>query len=481
MSPSLASLIYACGIAGLFYLDRDKSIRTSKALWLPVLYLWIIGSRPLSVWLGIGPPSGINTALEGSPVDGAFFQILLIAGICVLAVRGRRVTNFLTKAFPIPILIYFVFCLVSILWSDYPGLALKKWTKSVEDLVMILVVATDEQPVAALRRLFSRLGFVLLPASMLLIKYYPGFGRFYGDWDGSEMSVGVTLDKNMLGVVTFVLSLGAVWRVLGLLSGEEKTVDRRRHLLAQGVLLAVGVWLLTTADSATCLVCFILGAGLMLVTRRRFIRRSPAMLYVLIFLFLVIASSLFFLGGRGSVAHALGRPENLKRTAIWEAVIPMASNPLVGAGFESFWLNSRVHARLWDLFPNLPLNEAHDGYLEVYLNLGWIGVALIVFILIDGFRRSVGAFRREPALGSLFLAYALTATTYNITEAGFRMLSAFWVFFLLAVIEASSFAAGVAVGASPPFDAPHDRPPELPTRNALAMGLTRRTMARKLV
>ena len=156
MSPSLASLVYACGIAGLFYLDRDKSIRTSKALWLPVLYLWIIGSRPLSVWLGIGPASGVNTALEGSPVDGAFFQILLIAGICVLAVRGRRVANFLTKAFPIPILIYFVFCLVSILWSDYPGVALKKWTKSVEDLVMILIVATDEQPVAALRRQFRK-------------------------------------------------------------------------------------------------------------------------------------------------------------------------------------------------------------------------------------------------------------------------------------------------------------------------------------
>src|SRR6266581_1924930 len=30
MNPSLASLVYACGIAGLFYLDRDESIRTSR-------------------------------------------------------------------------------------------------------------------------------------------------------------------------------------------------------------------------------------------------------------------------------------------------------------------------------------------------------------------------------------------------------------------------------------------------------------------
>ena len=81
MNPSLASLVYACGIAGLFYLDRDKSVRTSKALWLPVLYLWILGSRPVSVWLGVGPATGTNAQLDGSPVDRAFFAALLIAAI----------------------------------------------------------------------------------------------------------------------------------------------------------------------------------------------------------------------------------------------------------------------------------------------------------------------------------------------------------------------------------------------------------------
>ena len=95
MNPSLASLVYVCGIAGLFYLDRDKSVRTSKALWLPVLYLWVLGSRPVSVWLGIAPPSGTNIQLDGSPVDGAFFGILLIAAICVLVHRGRRTLIFL--------------------------------------------------------------------------------------------------------------------------------------------------------------------------------------------------------------------------------------------------------------------------------------------------------------------------------------------------------------------------------------------------
>jgi exopolysaccharide production protein ExoQ len=468
MSPSLASLVYVCGIAGLFYLDRDKSVETSKMLWLPVFYLWIIGSRPLSVWLGIGPPSGTDAQMEGSPIDGAFFQILLVAAVIVLILRGNRVAKFLIANFPIPVLLYFVFCLLSVIWSDYSLVALKKWIKSVEDVVMILVVVTDPQPIAALRRFFSRLGFILLPYSLLLIKYYPGIGRQYGFWDGGVVNTGVTLDKNLLGAVTFVLSLGAVWRVLALYSGEEKhdRRDRRRHLLAQGTVLSLGVWLLTLANSATSLVCFMLGAGFMLITKRQFIRRHPAAIHVCVVALILAAGMAMILGGQESAARALGRNSNLTgRTEIWAAVIPLASNPLVGAGFESFWLDPYVHAKLWEAIPGLPLNEAHDGYIEVYLNLGLIGVFLIVLILLDGYRRAVKAFRHEPALGGLLLAFVLTATTYNITEAGFRMLGITWIFMLLTLMEASATLASVGLGAPLTLEALSERSHEVPAQN----------------
>src|ERR1700746_3896345 len=161
MNPSIASLVYACGIAGLFYLDRDKSIRTSKALWLPVVYLWLVGSRPVSAWLGVDAAAGTHVQLVGSPVDRALFAALLIAAICVLVQRGPRTLSFLNANGPI--LIYFLFCLLSILWSDFPVVALKRWTKAIGDVLMILIVVTDEQPVPALRRLFSRTGFLLIP------------------------------------------------------------------------------------------------------------------------------------------------------------------------------------------------------------------------------------------------------------------------------------------------------------------------------
>jgi len=476
MNPSLASLVYACGIAGLFYLDRDKSIRTSKALWLPVLYLGVLGSRPASVWLGITPPGGANI-LEGSPVDAAFFAILLIAGICVLVHRGRRTRTFLAANGPI--LIYLLFCLFSIIWSDFPGVAFKKWIKAIGDVMMILIVVTDKEPVAALRRLFSRLGFILVPISLLFIKYYPYLGRAYDGWTGAQMNNGATLNKNTLGVITFVLLLGAVWRVLGLIRSDEIPNDRRRHLLAQGTLLTLGIYLLTMANSMTSSVCFAIGAGLMMATSLRFMKRHPAAVHALV-LSLLVTSSLVILFG-GSIFHALGRNSSLTgRTEIWAAVIPMAANPLVGAGFESFWLSPLVHQRLAEVIPGLPLNEAHNGYIEVYLNLGWVGLGLIGLIFVSGYFRSVKAFRREPALGSLLLAYILTEMIYNITEAGFRMMHPMWIFFLLAVIEASRIAAGVGVEASPLLQASSDRRvPELSTRNALSMRPVARKMERR--
>jgi len=467
MHATLASLVYVCGIAGLFYLDRDNTVKTSKALWLPVAYLGILGSRPLSTWLGVGN-SGADVQMEGSPLDAVFYGLLSIGAIIVLINRGPRAIRILSSNFPI--LIYFTYCLLSVIWSDYPGVAFKRWFKATGDILMILIVVTDEQPVAALRRLFSRLGFVLLPLSLLFIKYYPYLGRQYGAWGGEQINIGVTQDKNMLGVITFVLSLGALWRILALRSGDETTTDRRRHLWAQGILLAMGLWLLTLSNSATSLVSLILGAGLLFGTRLRSMRRNPATVHVFVLSLALAAGLVMALGGGASLTHAIGRNPTLTgRTDIWAALIPMAANPLVGAGFESFWLNPQVHARLWQLFPNLPLNEAHDGYLEMYLNLGWVGVALIVLILSDAYRRTVKAFRREPALGGLLLAYVLTVTTYNITEAGFRMMGITWIFLLLSLLEANAILASVSVPTSRPLNAPFNRPRELPARNQQAM------------
>jgi len=177
---------------------------------------------------------------------------------------------------------------------------------------------------------------------------------------------------------------------------------------------------------------------------------------------LLLGGAAFLLGGQGDVAHALGRQSNLSgRTEIWTALISVAPNPTLGAGFESFWTSPAVKD-FWRSLPNYwhpeTLNEAHNGYLEIYLNLGLVGVCLIAFVLISGYRRATKALRREPDLGGLLLAYIMVGATYSLTEAGFRMLDLIWVSLLLGIITASSVAAGLLNGGKPKSSPSHADP-----------------------
>lgn len=444
MNPSIASLICVCGIAGLFYLNRDNSVRTSKALWLPVIYLWIIGSRSVSTWLGVAPANGTNVQLEGSPLDAAFFGVLLGAAIIVLFFRGKgKAIGPLFTANRL-IVIYLLYCLVSISWAYYPDVGLKRWIKSMNDLAMVLLVITDDRPLAAFNRLISRVGFVLLPASVLFIKYYGELGRGY-DPNGGEMNTGVTTNKNSLGLIVLVITLATLWTFREVFI-DKRAPNRGRRLVAQGTLLAFGLALLEMANSATCIVCFFLGAGLMFATSLRVIRDRPGRVHALCLGILVVGGLTTLFAG-SVITSSLGRKSNLSgRTEIWAAIIPAVSNSVVGDGYENFWIGpdeKKVVQSLSGWWHPEDLNEAHNGYIETYLNLGWIGVCLISLILISGYRRAVAAFLLNRAVGGLMLAYVIVAAVYSITESGFGSPHPMWFFLLLAIGGATGVSAGL--------------------------------------
>ena len=236
----------------------------------------------------------------------------------------------------------------------------------------------------------------------------------------------------------------------------------------------MGIYLLTITHSSTSSLCFAIGVGLLLVTSIRFVRLHAGSVHVIVLILLVTAGMAALLAGTGGVASALGRDSTFSgRTDIWADVIPLAPNWLVGAGFESFWLSPYVHQRLAVLIPGLPLNEAHNGYIEIYLELGCVGLGLLVLVLIDGYRRSVSAFRREPALASLFIAYILTAVVYCLTEAGFRMVGAIWIFLLLSIIGASVIASGVPLRGTKLLDTSKEGSNESRTKNPLTPATSR--------
>jgi O-antigen ligase len=430
MTHILSTLACIAMITGLFYLDRDKDESTSKALWIPVLWLWIIASRPVSAWFSSAPATSlVDQYSDGSPVDAAIYGVLILGAILTLNIRAKQVTAFLRDN--APLLLFFAYCALSVLWADSPIISLKRWVKSIGDFAMILVVLTDPNPMLATRRIFARVAFILLPVSVLLIYAFPNLGSTYIETDKITMYVGVTTFKNLLGVTCMFCGLGSLWSFLG--NWRDRAQPHcMRHLAAHALVLLLSVSLIIKADSMTSLSCFAIAGAVMVISTSRIIGNRPR--YVLALAMGAIAFAIFavFLDSAGTLVSSLGRNATLTgRTQIWTAVLAQPINPILGTGFESFWLGDRLQS-VWSM-SQVGIEEAHNGYLEMYLNLGWIGVALLATLIAVGFRSVLSLFRTDPDAGRLRLALLTSSLIYSFTEAGFRMMSPTWIAFLLAV------------------------------------------------
>lgn len=454
MDPRIAAVMLAFGILGLFVLDRDSKAQTSKALWIPVMWLSISSSRMVSQWLGGSIVESADQLVEGNPLDARVYAALVVAGLMVLLARRRRVKTFLQANWPL--LIFLVYCAVSISWSEFPLVAFKRWTKALGDLAMILIVLTDDEPVAALKRVLARPGFVLIPLSILFIKYYPALGQAYSPWNGTAYNTGVATGKNGLGVICLVFGLASVWRLLEAVRNEEGT-RRVRSIIVHGTVMAQALWLFRMADSATSFVCFLIGSFLMTVTSLRAFAQKPAVVHLLVASMLLVVVYGTLLNPSAGLTDMVGRDSTLTgRTALWDELLPMAANPWAGTGYESFWLGERLEA-IWRINWWHPL-QAHNGYLEVFLDLGWVGLALLGLVMACGYRNVFRLLRGDSETVNLKLAYMVVAAAYNLTEFAFKEIHPLWIVFLLAVMAVPEASVPPGLDGAREVHEPQERP-----------------------
>lgn len=398
----------------------DNPARVSKALWIPTIWLFLAGSRPVSLWFQLRMVgTSADAQLEGSPLDRAIYTALIVCALIVLISRRRKIGSPLRANGPI--LVFLVYCAISIFWSDFPDVAFKRWIRGVGDIAMVSVVLTDPCADLAIQSLLMWTGILILPSSIVAEIVRGHLGLSY--------HTGVATNKNSFGMISMVVGLAAVWHFLTILRrGESK--NRTRQLFTHGSLAAMAIWCLWTANSATSTACFLMGVLILAATGWWSLK--PAFLNVTIasMLFLVVYATV--LNPQLGVVSTMGKDPTLTgRTDVWKAVIPMNPNPWFGAGFESFWLGSRLE-QLWTVFPWKP-NEAHNGYIELYLNLGWMGLILLAFAIVTGYRKVI-RFSKDTETGGLKLAYVVVALAYSVSEAGMRIFSPVWIMFLTAIM-----------------------------------------------
>lgn len=426
MSPQVALLLTIGFVVFLFQRDSREQPRVTGALWIPLLWLLIICSRYASQWLGAG---GASDLTEGSPLDAAVFLLLQVAGLVVLVRRRVSLSTFMSAN--VWLAAFLGYAALSILWSDFPFVAFKRWGKVLGHPIMILVIATEPDPRAALKCLMKRAAFVLIPVSITFIKYYPELGRGFDPWSGESTSTGITMDKSALGQDCLIFGFFFAWHFLTTLTRPKGRARRNELTLSLGFLAMIG-WVLYMARSTTSTMTLVLGISIVLLLRRGLIdkKRIGAYLATGVVLFAVVE---WLFGVSASVINALGKDATLTgRTELWEDVLKFNVNPIFGAGFESFWLGPRIEW-FWAKYWWRP-NQAHNGYIEMYLNLGWLGVILLLGWLGSVFRKANVSLLRDFEFGMFRMGLLLIIVVVNYTEATFKALHPLlFVFYIIAI------------------------------------------------
>jgi O-antigen ligase len=425
---SLATAVCLLFIVYLLWTDLRRPDSPSTALWVPVAWMFLAGSRYVSSWLNVGPRfASANDYAEGSPVDRAVFFALIVAGIVILA---RRKIDWPRLLFDNKwIVLYLLYCLASMAWSDEPTLLMKRWVKDLGNPIMALVILTEPRPYEAVGVVLRRLAILLLPLSVLFIKYYPELGRDYKA-DGTPMFTGVGHQKNDLGLMCLMAGIYLFWELLQRRENRHPGFMQQHKIIAV-VLTGMLAWLLRMSESQTSFVCLVAAVLLLLLGR---IARRPATIFGVLLCAAVALPFAEMLNLKELALSFLGRDPSLtNRTAIWQTLETFDVNPLVGVGYMSFWTGARLE-EVWRQTGST-INQAHNGYLEQYLNLGYIGVAFIAVIVLSGLLKVRRHLNDDQAAGILRLCFIVSAVLYNYTEASFYGMNNMWMLLLLGCLE----------------------------------------------
>ena len=417
----------------LWLIRHDMRLRqfTSSALWIPVIHLAIVGSRPVGQWFGGGSSPG-GSSQDGNTLNLVIFGILNIASLIVLAQR-RLNWGLLLKDNKALFLIFFYLALTS-LWSPDTFVTLKRITRDFGNVLIALVFLTETDPVKAVRIVFVRLSYILFPLSVLFIRFFPSLGRNFSK-GGELMFTGVTSQKNSLGEIVIVFGLILLLDLLEIRKEGSPKAMKIHRIIRYGM-MAMALWLLFTCQSQTSLVCVILGVVIFMAAARIVRMRRPRIFLLNSFLILVFLATLdktFSISS--TVVEALGRDMTFTgRTEIWAAVMEQAKNidPILGFGYCSFW-ESRLGATVVEDITSMI--TAHNGYLEIYLDGGAVGIVCLLIFLISSVYKTMNDMLGNTYFGRLQFIYCVIAIVYNYTESNFFRFGPLWFTFLLMLIS----------------------------------------------
>ncbi len=414
--------LFACFFVIIIFLKLDQKEWPgfSYRLWIPLLWLLFTSTRIISILFPVKSNQEIiSQYLEGNVYNRIIFSLLIIIALAVLW-KNKYIFDIKEKI-NLWMIILYLFALLSMIWAVYPLVSFKRWIIIFGHLLMVYLVVNHEDNLRAFEHLLRRYFFIITSLSLLLVKFFKNLG-FERTVHGTRVWAGVMTHKNELGAACALAIIFVIWRFLK---------NKNWTIMFEVVVLLISFYLMTRSGSVTAIILALLGVLLLFVVSKHDINKIKKFLalYVIVFILIMIAWPGFLNNILTSLFSALGRETTLTgRIPMWGDLIKIGSKHFwLGSGYENFWLTS--FSQVWSKYSFRP-NQAHNGYIEIFLNLGLAGFILFIIYLINSFRKVVRLMEGNKTFYGLILVYVIMILFNNITEAFFLKPNLEWFLLL---------------------------------------------------
>ena len=364
------------------------------------------------------PLTGPDGDAEASTLIRSLYFPAYFAALALAATNLRETLVAAVRSPLLWALIGMVF--VSMIWSIDPAVTQRRGIAVLFTTLAALVVAARYDWPKLLEVLAAAFAIVVVTCFFLGV-FMPRYGRmtelFPGAWRG------VWFEKNALGDR---MSVGCM-----LFCGTAVLNPRRWWLWTGFAGLALLLVLLST--SKTSLVALCLGlAGFGFVAA---VKRGPIPAVIATFLAVTGAAAIGFVlyfDADGFFA-LLGKDATLTgRTKLWAGVLNQVHHrPWTGFGYAAVWNDKTGWGPLAWISKQAKFTaiHSHNSWLEVWLGLGYVGLALWALFFAEVWIRSLVAAYRSPA-GFFALPFMVVYSLMTLTESVAVVYNDFiWVMF----------------------------------------------------
>jgi len=352
-----------------------------------------------------------------TPAKEFAYEILIITGLMFWALKmaGKEEIKFTSTPLNLPVISFIAICTLSLIWSDTFFTSLKELPLFLAGPLLYFLIVNNIKSEKQINRIIGVVTIVATVLGVYGIFQYNGIDfyfiinsiagqRVYGLFGNAGYFAGYLILPLSLAISLFLVSK-----------------NRKRKILLLIGILAMGATFIVTFTRSSYLalgISSIFMFLLFLLARGKIFIKENKKIFIVVLIAILIAAFLFIISTplskpgttisrikeRLSITQLKNTLTSGARMAIWKVTGTMIKDrPILGSGIGTFKYNDfRYQAKFFEQGDNRSIypyygfaEKAHNEYLQLWAELGTIGLAIFLWLMIAYFNSGIRYLKRE--------------------------------------------------------------------------------------